>query len=88
MLAFSTNDLITKACNLCTHLFYSFPALSQSSMAQAYLESDSERQGTNPKHRVSSARVEPSREQKLRKMGWIHSMYIYGALSRTWGKQI
>lgn len=51
MLAFSANDLITKACNLCTHLFYSFPALSQSSMAQAYLESDSERQGTNPKHR-------------------------------------
>ena len=38
-------------------------------MAQAYSESDSERQGTNPKHRVSSARVEPSREQKLRKMG-------------------
>ena len=42
MLAFSANDLITKACNLCTHLFYSFPALSQSSMAQAYSESDSE----------------------------------------------
>lgn len=41
MLVFSTNDLIAMACNLCIHLFYSFPALSQPSMAQAYLESDS-----------------------------------------------
>lgn len=38
---FGTNDLITMAWNLCTHLFYSFPALSKSSMTQAYLESDS-----------------------------------------------
>lgn len=29
---FGTNDLITMAWNLCTHLFYSFPALSKSSM--------------------------------------------------------
>lgn len=42
ILVFSTNDLITMACNLCTHLFCSFPALSKSSMTQAYLESNSE----------------------------------------------
>lgn len=38
------------ACNLCAHLFYSFPELRESSMTQAYLESDSEIQETNPKH--------------------------------------
>lgn len=47
---YSTNDLIAMACNLCAHLFYSFPELRESSMTQAYLESDSEIQEINPKH--------------------------------------
>lgn len=49
MPVFGTNDLITMACNLCTHLFYSFPALSKSSVTLAYVESESEMQGINPK---------------------------------------